>query len=335
MVSFVAGTFDRLHTGHEALLSAAFSEGRRVIIGLTSDRFIRKFKIKNSLQISNSTLEIGGYDGRKKNLEQWLKNHGVTGRYTIIPIDDPYEPLASMEEVGAIVVSSETRGRAQQINQLRKKRGLRALRIIEVALVPAEDLEKISSTRVRAGDITVRGKLVMPDNLRPELSAPMGEIWSGSRVAEVLETYRHAKVVTVGDLATKTLLVAGIEPFLSVIDGKVERKPFPDALTLLTKRHIPLTNLTSGPGYISAAALLAVQEALVQAQRAASRAIVVSGEEDLLALPGIAFSPVGAVVFYGQPGMGSQKPGLVCVPVTEETKLRAARLLRRFVREEG
>ena len=35
------GTFDEIHAGHIALLSKAFEVGDKVIIGVTSDEFVR------------------------------------------------------------------------------------------------------------------------------------------------------------------------------------------------------------------------------------------------------------------------------------------------------
>lgn len=38
----IAGTFDRLHKGHRFFISQAFKFGRKVIIGLTSDKYVKK-----------------------------------------------------------------------------------------------------------------------------------------------------------------------------------------------------------------------------------------------------------------------------------------------------
>lgn len=53
--------------------------------------------------------------------------------------------------------------------------------------------------------------------------------------------------------------------------------------------------------------------------------IIIKGEEDLLALPAILFAPLGAVVLYGQWGLG-----VVMVEVTEKTKEIVRNLLKRF-----
>jgi len=53
--------------------------------------------------------------------------------------------------------------------------------------------------------------------------------------------------------------------------------------------------------------------------------LAISGEEDLLALPAIAYAPVGAVVYYGQPGKG-----VVEVVITAEKRNQAIALLTKF-----
>ena len=102
----VAGTFDGLHKGHKAVLTRAFEAGERVMIGITSDEYVRKFKtqipkskinskakFQNRLEIRNLDLEIRGYDERKRILEQWLKANGYQERACIVPLDDPYGPV--------------------------------------------------------------------------------------------------------------------------------------------------------------------------------------------------------------------------------------------------
>lgn len=55
-------------------------------------------------------------------------------------------------------------------------------------------------------------------------------------------------------------------------------------------------------------------------------AILIDGEEDLLVLPAIIYAPLGARVYYGQPG-----EGLVEVVVTHRKKRQALALLGKFL----
>ena len=139
---FVAGTFDHLHRGHEAILTAALNAGEKVTLGLTSDLFVKNYK-KNS--------SIAPFDVRKKNLETWLSDHQYNA--LIISIDNPYEPAASLPDLEILVVSAENKSRGEEINTLRKEKGLAPLGLLVVPLVPAEDEKPLSSTRVREGII--------------------------------------------------------------------------------------------------------------------------------------------------------------------------------------
>ncbi len=342
----VAGTFDRLHKGHAVLLTQSFTVGEQVTIGLTTDLFIKKFKIFNSqflinsLKTKNLKLKIQNYRERKKQLEQWLKKKGYSARATIVPLDDPFGPVVPQSahdpaspDIEAIIVSTDTRARAEEINVLRKEAGWKPLAIVEVAMVPAQDLQPISSSRIRQNEINRDGRLILPDALRPELQQPLGKVLIGEEIGRAIELRRGstAVVITVGDVATKTLLDAGIIPALSIIDGKVGRKPFLDTRQLLQRlTGIIVVNVKSGPGYISREALEAVRGSLDKLGMTKKIVILIDGEEDLLALPAIAYAREGSIVYYGQPGTSSM-PGLVEVVVTPETKKRVVALISRFL----
>lgn len=56
------------------------------------------------------------------------------------------------------------------------------------------------------------------------------------------------------------------------------------------------------------------------------KVIVVDGEEDLLTLPAMAFAPVGAVLYYGQPNEGINE-----IDITEAKKQEAEEYLNQFL----
>ena len=323
---FVAGTFDGLHKGHEFLLYRAFQLGEQITIGVTSDKFIAKFKAQSS--------NVKIFASRKKDLEAWLTKKKFTERATIVPIDDPFEPAASYKEQFTLLVSTETRKRADVLNQIRKKRGLPLAILIEVPMVNAEDGKSISSTRVRNGEIDGSGRFVLPDSLRPELQQPLGRVLHGAMISESLKKHEGKILVAVGDVATKTLLDAGITPSLIIIDNRVERKPY-TGLAKWRKTVLAVTHkVKSGPGYIAHEAIELIRQWSRQVPLKVSPlkgerkqfVIEVDGEEDLLALPAIVDAPAGAIVYYGQP-----QNGLVEVLVTLQKKKKAVVLLRQFI----
>ncbi|MDO8451425.1 MAG: DUF359 domain-containing protein, partial [bacterium] len=100
---------------------------------------------------------------------------------------------------------------------------------------------------------------------------------------------------------------------------------------------LPTIFVKSGPGYISRDAMRIVAswgEKNID-DPSQGLAIIVDGEEDLLVLPVILASPIGAFILYGQPGYrtvpGQPGEGVVSVPVTSETKEKARILLGQFI----
>ena len=122
-------------------------------------------------------------------------------------------------------------------------------------------------------------------------------------------------------MTTITLLNMGIVPRVSIIDGKVGRKPFLAAITHL-EAILPFQKIKSGPGFISSVAVTAIKEALT---RTTKQVVLVNGEEDLLVLPVIVHASPDMHILYGQPD-----EGMVLVRPTEEMKRNASGLLQRF-----
>ncbi len=313
---FVAGTFDGLHAGHNAILAASCEAGDSVTIGLTSDVFIRNFK-KNASAIAS-------FAQRRKHLEQWLRAHGYGEKALIIPIDDPYEPAASITDLEVLVVTPDNKSRGEEINRIRKEKNLMPLGLLVVPLVAAEDKKSISSTRVRDGEVDTAGRLILPDSLRQELAQPLGTILIGDAIGSSIEAHRQGIIVTCGDITTKTLLTAGVTPSLSIVDFQVGRSPFPELDGRFAALNIFRVSVASGPGFIAKEAVEVIKKWASHPEE--KIVLAVSGEEDLLALAAIAYGPTGAVVYYGQPGKG-----LVEVVINEAIVQKAAQLLLKFV----
>lgn len=313
----VAGTFDGLHIGHEALLHRAFYEGERVLVGLTSDVFVSQWK-------KTASVPVASYEARKEALIRWIEAHDWLDRATIVPIDDPYGPAVSDTQLDALIVSEESYKRGLDINVARVASHMSELALIVVPMVQAEDKKPVSASRVREGEIDRTGKLIMPDSLRSELAQPLGRVLMGHEVRESFVRNLKNQIISVGDLTTKILLDAGITPRLMIVDNKVNRKKFADLAPLITQKNFPCTLVTSGPGFMSSEAVNAINVSL-QDPSPDARVIEVEGEEDLLVIPAIIAAPIGMVLYYGQPG-----EGLVEVVVNEQSKARAAVIIEQF-----
>jgi len=146
----VGGTFDYLHDGHMAILAKAFEIGERVVIGIVSDE----------MELRKDSVGIAPLEVRMRLLLGVLKLRGWIERAEITIISNPFGPAVSDVALQAIVVSPETRARAEELNKLRALNGLAALEIVEIPFVLAEDGAPISSVRVMYGEIDVHGKLL-------------------------------------------------------------------------------------------------------------------------------------------------------------------------------
>lgn len=146
----VGGTFDILHKGHIALLDKAFEVGKHVIIGVTSDSLVARM----GKSISND------YSRRVRNLSSMLVNRYPSRRFDIIMLDDEFGPTVTDPSIEAIVVSRETEHKCKRLNEIREANGMKPLHIIAIDLLLADDGERISSSRIRAGEIDVDGRVL-------------------------------------------------------------------------------------------------------------------------------------------------------------------------------
>jgi len=148
----VGGTFDELHKGHRALLVKAFEVGDHVVIGMSTDEFVRTMG-KPHLTAS--------YRQRLRDLKNFLGEHGLLQRVEIIPISDAYGGvLLSKGPIEALIVSRETEPTAVKINEKRQGIGLTPLQIIVIDMIPSENHSPISTTRIRRGEIDREGHLL-------------------------------------------------------------------------------------------------------------------------------------------------------------------------------
>jgi len=146
----LGGTFNVIHKGHELLFETAFTVGDSVEVGLTSDEFARSIK----------SVPVAPYFQRKSALSKFLRRYGKP--FDIIMISDMKGTAATSETLDAIVISPETRGNAEEINELRRRNGLRPLKIITIREVKADDTQAISSSRIVKGEIDKDGRLLRP-----------------------------------------------------------------------------------------------------------------------------------------------------------------------------
>jgi len=163
---------------------------------------------------------------------------------------------------------------------------------------------------------------ILTPELRIKLKAPIGTLIRGSFVEtmkifkDMTEKEKSAVIISVGDTVSRNLVEKHILPQLSIVDNRVMRrsvKPIPFAA-------VKTIHVKNPPGTITEEALEAIKEAIKSNCRVK---IVVDGEEDLLTLIAVLYSPENSFVIYGQP-----YEGVVVVKVTPEKKAEVAEILR-------
>jgi pantetheine-phosphate adenylyltransferase len=153
-LAVLGGTFDHLHVGHHALLATAFRMGETVAIGLTTDRFV-------SDHPKPDTSRIQPFAVRRAALTRWIRRNFPGRTWRVVPLDNAFG--RSVEpEVDVLVVSRDTLAGGRAVNRERRRLGRSPVPLVVVPLALADDLEPVSSRRVRAGEIGTAGQRFAP-----------------------------------------------------------------------------------------------------------------------------------------------------------------------------
>lgn len=351
-----SGTFDRLHKGHQWMINEAFRLSKTVLIGITSDEFIKNKAYSET---------IFPHERRKKELIDYLSSHGWEKRSQIFTLNDPFGLGPSDKNLEAILVTRETLPNALKINIKRKENRLTPLSIEIRALIKGDDHKPIRSERIRFGEITRNGFsykrfiqsltshygiFTVPKKLYPTLRKPLGTVISGKSFEEttkkvisyikdkivkqtrnnnthskpVLKSFskdlknKSSLLISIGDVISDTLINQGIIPNVYIIDYKNERK------WIKGKGRLKLQpSYINRSGTLSRRACLSVKNAIDKHISSGNPTIVtIRGEEDLLAIPAILFTPLESVVLYGQRNIG-----VVAVKVDENMKKKMINII--------
>lgn len=348
------GTFDHFHKGHREFLRYALSLSSKLLIGLTSERYVKA---------KSGGDRIESYKLRKEHLEDFLHEENAIDRVLIEPINDVFIPKKwESLPIEAVIVSENTVSGAKEINLKRKEQGKFPLKLEIYPMVRNENNEYISSSKIRKGVINTQGKsyinpswmqskLFLGNKLRSKLKKPFGKILennvilanevrpespiairdAGSSTRLAGASAKRASmtppyIITVGDITTKTFNKLHVNQNISVVDFKVSRKKQFENLKELGFSGGEKIFKVKNPAGCLTPVLFEVIINIFKLKRENQRIILqIEGEEDLSVLPLMLAAPLGSVIFYGQP-----EEGVVKVEISKKTKGMAYDLVGQF-----
>ena len=123
---------------------------------------------------------------------------------------------------------------------------------------------------------------------------------SVKKVKMMIDDFSPPLIITVGDVVSSTLITHDIFPDIMIIDNRSlrERILFDFSFLLRKNKLYKVLIVNNPPSTITFEAWSGIRKCMVSKKRIL---IHVIGEEDLLAVPAIYFSPNRSFIIYGQP----------------------------------
>lgn len=330
------GTFDHFHIGHELFLKTAIEAGDYLAIGITADKMVQNKPLFGSIE---------PFSIRKAAIRQYIRKLNPHISIRLMKLNEPFGIAVVDKNIDKIIVTKETKANAILINKIRRKNRLKALKVLVVPYVNADDNRKISSYRIRNGQISRHGDsyikfliskriYVLPDVVRPALREPLGHVFSTKNEMDILaksvrsglgKTKQRTIFISVGDIVSLSLMERKLTPSIMIYDYITRR----EALSENQKKQLQnKTNITvfNQAGVIRQSAIKTIFKTINKVQKTDNKiGIRVIGEEDLMVLPTILMAPLYSKVFYGQKDLG-----FIAVTVTETVKEKVKGLMQLF-----
>ncbi|MGY5860909.1 MAG: DUF359 domain-containing protein [Candidatus Thorarchaeota archaeon] len=304
--------FDRLHVGHHVLIDR-LSDMPEPVAAVTCGELVEKGLVLDNL-IQPEKLRV-------ENLRAYLKSIQLEDTIRIEVIST-YEDLISIEGSttfmifeGPCCVEIEAKALDMRKEQLALPDRMELLKPVR-----AQDGDKMSSARIRLGEIDRQGRPLrmtsepprrLPDKRRAGLQTPMGEMYDTKegnpeqRVVTRIQEEEPELVIAVGDVTSASLIAEGYSPDICVVDGITKRGVFEGSFSAEVEYRI------HNPAAMILPEAWSVMNTAIH--DGAKSLIFVEGEEDLMGFPAVLLAPEGSVMLYGQPDVG-----IVWVPVDKQ-----------------
>ncbi len=313
--------FDRLHVGHHAMIDVLSDMPDPVAVVFDGELVSAELELASLIQ--PLTFRIG-------NLKAYLTNMELDSVIRVEILSRFEEFLDIGYEITFLMFEGPCCAEIEEnaIEMRQKKRGLKDS-FRKLKPFRAVDGDKMSSARVRSGEVDRRGRSLrgtaepprrLETSRRSDLKAPKGDVFhvkDGSpeqRVVSRLNDEQPPQVIAVGDVTCATVINEGFQPDVSIVDGITKRGKFEGTFTAEEEYVIFNPAATIYPEAWSA-----IDTAINDQVKSL---VIVEGEEDLMGFPGVLLAPKDSVMLYGQPDVG-----IVWVPVTDENRNLARALL--------
>ena len=164
-------------------------------------------------------------------------------------------------------------------------------------------------------------KYILTPRLRAELKKPLGTLIKGTFSATMKNLRERAAedkppiMISVGDTVSKNLYRYNFSPKIAIVDNKRMRR----SVKTTELKAAKIIHVQNPQGTLTEEAINATREAIEDKNCVA---IIVDGEEDLLALIAIKYAPQDSYIVYGQP-----LEGIVVVKATPDKKAEVASIL--------
>ncbi|MBN1896453.1 MAG: DUF359 domain-containing protein [Candidatus Aenigmarchaeota archaeon] len=179
-----------------------------------------------------------------------------------------------------------------------------------------EESAKEAATLMEKDGLFLTGKLRIPESMRDDLRKPYGKLFSS--IGKTSDFMKDTMIISVGDQVSYDLSISESKPVITIIDGKINRKPSGRDIKVMGK----VLKCVNETGYLTNDMWMRTQEALNSEKPVK---IQVDGEEDMAVLAAMLLTDEGYSIVYGLFGKG------VCVIKSgKETKEIARRLLIRI-----
>lgn len=172
-IAVVGGTFDHLHIGHKLLLTATAlamdptRDNKSLVIGITGDEMLVNKKFAEYLEswedrwrgaaaFLRAIVDFNPPESASSDIQR-IEKPGPNGKQVsfhiqpdltvrLVQIADPFGPTITEEDLGALIVSAETRSGGQAVNTERDKRGWAPLEVFEVDVLQAGEAQEVAET---------------------------------------------------------------------------------------------------------------------------------------------------------------------------------------------